>query len=372
MAAIELASLTKVYPGSGDGVRALDGIDLTIHDGEFFALLGPSGCGKTTLLRTLAGLETATSGTVRIGERDVTALPPGRRDVAMVFQDYALFPHMTVADNIAYPLRIKKTGKTERRTKAADTAAELGLGDYLERRPAQLSGGQQQRAALARAMACHPAVFLFDEPLSNLDARMRLEARTFLKRLQRELGVTTVFVTHDQAEALALADRIAVMETGHIRQLGTPTQVFRHPTNTFVASFIGSTPMNLLNGTARADGIDVGGTILPAPADLASHLTEGEPVTYAIRPEYVAHAHDPAPGSLPGEISVVENLGTTQLVTLATPAGFVQLVVDEDTEVQPGATAHAVPRPDRVLLYRDGELLAPDPGVRDRTVVAKT
>jgi multiple sugar transport system ATP-binding protein len=353
---ISLSALTKVYPG---GVRALDAIDLTIHAGEFFALLGPSGCGKTTLLRTVAGLETATSGTIRIGERDVTTLPPGRRDVAMVFQDYALFPHMTVVDNIAYPLRIRKTPKGERRARAAETAAELGLADHLARRPAQLSGGQQQRAALARAMACHPQVFLFDEPLSNLDARLRLEARTFLKRLQRELGVTTVFVTHDQAEALALADRIAVMEHGRIRQLGTPTEVFRHPANTFVASFIGSTPMNLLDGTARASGIALGDTTLPIPADLATHLTEGEPVTYGIRPEYVRYATEPAPGSLPGEISVVENLGTTQLVTLETPAGLLQLVTDEDTEVPPGTTAHALPRPDRALLYRDGELLTP-------------
>ncbi|MGP3972130.1 ABC transporter ATP-binding protein [Streptomyces sp. 6N223] len=368
MAAIELAALTKVYPGSGRGVRALEGIDLTIHDGEFFALLGPSGCGKTTLLRTIAGLETATSGTIHLGGRDVTPLPPGRRNVAMVFQDYALFPHMTVADNIAYPLRIQRVPKPKRRAKAAETAAELGLGDHLARRPAQLSGGQQQRAALARAMACHPQVFLFDEPLSNLDARMRLEARTFLKRLQRELGVTTIFVTHDQAEALALADRIAVMERGRIRQLGTPTAVFRRPANTFVASFIGSTPMNLLDGTAHADGIDVGGTILPTPPGLAPHLTEGEPVTYAIRPEYVRYAPAPAPGSLRGEISVVENLGATQLVTLTTAAGLVQLVVDEDTEALPGATAHAVPRTDRVLLYRDGELL----DSREKTVIAKS
>jgi multiple sugar transport system ATP-binding protein len=368
MADITLAALTKVYPG---GVTALDGIDLTIGDGEFFALLGPSGCGKTTLLRTVAGLETATSGTIRIGGTDVTSLPPGRRDVAMVFQDYALFPHMTVADNIAYPLRIQKVGKAERRTKAAETAAELGLADHLARRPAQLSGGQQQRAALARAMACHPRVFLFDEPLSNLDARLRLEARTFLKRLQRELGVTTVFVTHDQAEALALADRIAVMERGRIRQLGTPTEVFRRPANTFVASFIGSTPMNLLDGVARASAIDIGDTTLPVPADLTSRLTEGEPLTYGIRPEYVRYAAEPAPGSLPGEISVVENLGTTQLVTLTTPAGFVQLVVDEDTEVTVGTTAHAVPRPDRALLYRDGELLTPDPHGRHMSAVSK-
>ncbi|MEO3750038.1 ATP-binding cassette domain-containing protein [Streptomyces sp. B6B3] len=366
MADISMAALTKVYPG---GVRALDAIDLTIGDGEFFALLGPSGCGKTTLLRTLAGLEVATGGSVGIGGRDVTTLPPGRRDVAMVFQDYALFPHMTVSDNIAYPLRIKKVSAGERRAKAAETAAELGLADYLQRRPGQLSGGQQQRAALARAMACHPKVFLFDEPLSNLDARMRLEARTFLKRLQRELGVTTVFVTHDQAEALALADRIAVMEGGRIRQLGTPAEVFRRPANTFVASFIGSTPMNLLDGVVRAAGagepvrVEVGDAALPAPTGLDDELAAlaDEKVIYGVRPEYLRYSAEPpsgeGSGALSGAVRVVENLGSAQLVTLEGPAGFVQVVVDEDAELRLGETGYAVPRADRVLVYRDGELV---------------
>ncbi|RKN40112.1 ABC transporter ATP-binding protein [Streptomyces hoynatensis] len=354
MADISMAALTKVYPG---GVRALDGIDLTIADGEFFALLGPSGCGKTTLLRTLAGLETASSGSVGIGGRDVTALPPGRRDVAMVFQDYALFPHMSVSDNIAYPLRIQKVPGATRREKAAQTAAELGLTDYLDRRPGQLSGGQQQRVALARAMACHPQVFLFDEPLSNLDARMRLEARTFLKRLQRELGVTTVFVTHDQAEALALADRIAVMESGRIRQLGTPAEVFRYPANTFVASFIGSTPMNLLDGQVAGGRIDVAGALLPVPEGLEEGLAEGEKLVYGIRPEYLGLAEGPAEGALRGAVRVVENLGSAQLVTLEGESGFVQAVVDEDRRLTPGEIGHAVPRRDRALLYRDGELL---------------
>jgi multiple sugar transport system ATP-binding protein len=358
MAAITMGALTKVYPG---GVRALDAVDLNIVDGEFFALLGPSGCGKTTLLRTIAGLEAATAGTIQIGGRDVTGLAPGRRDVAMVFQDYALFPHMTVTDNIAYPLKIKKIGASERAGKAAETAAELGLSDYLARRPGQLSGGQQQRVALARAMACHPKVFLFDEPLSNLDARMRLEARTFLKRLQRELGVTTVFVTHDQAEALALADRIAVMEGGRIRQLGTAAEVFRRPANTFVASFIGSTPMNLLDGIVRREGIEVGDTLLPVPPGVGPALVVGEKVVYGIRPEYLGYAPAAAHGALTGEVMVVENLGSAQLVTLRCAAGFVQVVAPEDTVVTIGGQGHAVPRQDRVLLYRDGELLAAPP-----------
>ncbi|PWU45404.1 ABC transporter [Micromonospora globispora] len=362
MAAITLRELTKVYP---NGVRALDALDLEIADGEFFALLGPSGCGKTTLLRTIAGLELSSGGSVRIGDRDVTSLPPGQRDVAMVFQDYALFPHMTVRDNIAYPLRIKKVGKADRQDKAARTADELGLSALLDRRPGQLSGGQQQRVALARAMACHPQVFLLDEPLSNLDARLRLEARTFLKRLQRELGVTTVFVTHDQAEALALADRIAVMEGGRIRQVGTPTEVFRRPANTFVAGFIGSTPMNLVPARVRGDELAVAAVRLPVPEDVRGELTDGEQVVYGVRPEYLDYSPEPASGALTGQVVVVENLGSFSLVSLDVPAEepdagattSVQVVVPEGREPEPGDTGWVTPRPGRSLIYRNGELI---------------
>lgn len=360
MADITLSGLAKVYPG---GVRALDGLELTVRDGEFFALLGPSGCGKSTLLRTIAGLEAATAGGIRIGDRDVTTLPPGRRDIAMVFQDYALFPHMTVNENIAYPLKIKKVGRPEREAKAQETADELGLGHLAERRPAQLSGGQQQRAALARAMACRPEVFLFDEPLSNLDARMRLEARTFLKKLQRDLGVTTVFVTHDQAEALAMADRIAVMEGGELRQVGTPAEIYRRPTSTFVASFIGSTPMNLLDAEAEDGHLRVCGTQLPPPAGQEGAVHDGEKVVYGIRPEYLRWSDTRVDGALEGTISVVENLGSAQLVTLecttGTTGATVQAVVSEDHEPVPGDQGWAVPRADRALLYRDGNLVAP-------------
>ncbi|MBQ1159944.1 ABC transporter ATP-binding protein [Streptomyces sp. A73] len=365
MADITLNRLAKVYPG---GVRALHDLDLTVRDGEFFALLGPSGCGKSTLLRTIAGLEAASGGSVHIGDRDVTALQPGERDIAMVFQDYALFPHMTVEENIAYPLKVKKVGRAERAAKARRTAEELGLGPLVERRPGQLSGGQQQRAALARAMACRPRVFLFDEPLSNLDARMRLEARTFLKKLQRELGVTTVFVTHDQAEALAMADRLAVMESGELRQVGTPTEVFRRPASTFVASFIGSTPMNLVDGEVTAHGaVRVAGGELPLP-DVAASLTEaGEKVVYGIRPEYLRWSDVPAEGAVAGTVSVVENLGSAQLVTLECGGGVsVQVVVSEDHEPEPGNRGWAVPRHDRALLYRDGDLVA-EHGTTDAT-----
>jgi multiple sugar transport system ATP-binding protein len=333
---VTLEEVTKVFDG---GVRALDGLSLEIADGEFFALLGPSGCGKTTLLRTIAGLETASSGRIHIGERDVTRLPPGDRDVAMVFQDYALFPHMTVVDNIAYPLRIKKVRRAERRAAAAQTGAGLSLAEFMDRRPAQLSGGQQQRVALARAMAARPTVFLFDEPLSNLDARLRLEARTFLKKLQHDLGVTTVFVTHDQAEALALADRIAIMAEGKIKQIGTPREIFQRPANTFVAAFIGSTPMNLLDGAwyAQATGADLPGEVV-----------------VGIRPEYLEEG-----AGIEGQVSIVENLGTSSLVTLATSGPSVQVTVPEGREPELGSTMRVAPRPGRVLVYRadNGELI---------------
>ncbi|MFE9101688.1 ABC transporter ATP-binding protein [Actinomadura geliboluensis] len=352
MAAITIRELTKVYPG---GVRALDALDLDVADGEFFALLGPSGCGKTTLLRTVAGLEAATGGTVRLGGADVTRLPPGRRDVGMVFQDYALFPHMTVLDNIAYPLRIKKRSRAARHERAAEAARYLGLGGLEPRRPGELSGGQQQRVALARALVAEPRIFLLDEPLSNLDARLRLEARTFLKRLQRELAVTTVFVTHDQAEALALADRIAVMEDGRIRQLGTPVEVFRRPANLFVASFIGSTPMNLLPGRVQDGVVAVAGTELPVPGDV--RVEDGEPVVCGVRPEYLDYSTGPVDGAFGGRVSVVEHLGGSSLVTLDVAGEPLHVVVGEEREPEPGERGWALPRPGRVLLYRDGELV---------------
>jgi multiple sugar transport system ATP-binding protein len=268
-------------------------------------------------------------------------------------------------DNIAYPLRIKKVPRSARRTKATDTGTGLSLAGLMERRPAQLSGGQQQRVALARAMAAEPTVFLLDEPLSNLDARLRLEARTFLKKLQHELGVTTVFVTHDQAEALALADRIAVMESGGIRQLGTPKEVFQRPANVFVAAFIGSTPMNLLHGecvpgqgesaTEWTDQIDVAGVRLPVPEEVTGMLDPGEKVIVGIRPEYLTEAED----GIEGRVEIVENLGTASLVTLATSGPSVQVTVAEGREPPPGATMRVAPLPGRMLVYRadDGELI---------------
>jgi multiple sugar transport system ATP-binding protein len=356
MAEVALHRLSKRFPG---GTQALDALDLRVADGEFFALLGPSGCGKTTLLRLIAGLETPTGGEVHIGGRAVTALAPGARDVAMVFQDYALFPHMSVLDNIAYPLRIRRQPRRQRDARAAEIGGRLGLDSLLDRRPAELSGGQQQRVALARAVVVHPRVFLFDEPLSNLDARLRLEARTFLKRLQRELAVTTIFVTHDQAEALALADRIAVMEAGSIRQVGTPREVFGRPADTFVASFIGSTPMNLLRGFVRGDTVAVAGGTLPLPHRPAAGLIDGDAVTAGVRPEYLTLTTEPRDGALSGTTTVVEPLGTASLVSVEADGELIGATVPEEAEPPPGTRVWLTPDPGRVLFYRgsDGRLV---------------
>ncbi|HEX6195564.1 MAG TPA: ABC transporter ATP-binding protein [Jiangellaceae bacterium] len=348
MAAITMNELVKEFPG---GVRAVDGLSMTIEDGEFFALLGPSGCGKTTLLRTIAGLESASEGRLSIGERDVTDLPPGERRVAMVFQDYALFPHMNVAENISYPLKIQKVTRRDRYAKAEDVGEGLALDGLMDRRPGQLSGGQQQRVALARAVASNPTVFLFDEPLSNLDARLRLEARTFLKRLQRELGITTVFVTHDQAEALALADRLAVMRDGKILQIGSPRDVFTSPASTFVASFIGSTPMNLRPGVVRGDAVSVAGASVPLPTSSVGSVREGQDVVWGARPEYLRWSPEQVDGGIKGTVTVTENLGASVLVSLEVGETFVQFIVDEDDEPAPGTEGWVVAKPERTLLF---------------------
>jgi multiple sugar transport system ATP-binding protein len=306
------------------------------------------------LLRTLAGLESATEGTITIGDQDVTPLPPGDRDIAMVFQDYALFPHMTVTDNIAYPLRIQRVRKAERVDRAAETADGLSLGTLMQRRPSQLSGGQQQRVALARAIACHPRVFLFDEPLSNLDARLRLEARTFLKKLQQSLGVTTVFVTHDQAEALAMADRMAVMDSGRIRQIGTPREVFQRPANTFVANFIGATPMNLLDAQVVSGRLDLGGFTLPVPPGFGT-VGEGDKVVYGLRPEYLACAATSSDGAVRGTVATVENLGVNVLVTVDAGDQSLRSVVAEADEPALDSTVWLTPARGRALLYHGAD-----------------
>ncbi len=356
MSTVKIEKITKVFTG---GVRALDGLDLTINDGEFFALLGPSGCGKTTLLRTLGGLEAPTSGAIAIDDKDVTWASPGARNIAMVFQDYALYPHMNVRENIAYPLKVKKFAKTEIEKRVSHAAKALSIEALLERRPGQISGGQQQRVAVARAMACTPNLYLFDEPLSNLDARLRLEARTFLKQLQRELGVTTILVTHDQSEALALADRMAVMDKGQIKQVGSPADFFHRPQNTFVAAFIGSTPMNLLDGVIKSEKVQVGENSFSLPLHAQGKVHEGEEVVFGVRPEYVSLTAVAGPEVATGAVKVTENLGTHYLVSADCNGILVRGTVPDGNEPTLGATVFLTPESGRTLLYNksSGDLI---------------
>jgi len=255
MATVEVRKLTKEFTGhAGEGVHAVNGIDLLIADGEFMVLLGPSGCGKTTLLRMIGGLEDPTSGDILIAGRNVNGLPPRARQIAMVFQSYALYPHLNVYNNIAFPLKAAKLPKEEQKRQVEWAAGILGIDQLLKRKPRQLSGGQRQRVALARAIVRHPNVFLLDEPLSNLDAQRRASARDELQQFQRRIGTTTIYVTHDQVEAMGMGDRIAVIDQGSIRQVGTPEQIYDDPEDTFVATFLGSPPMNLVTRNSHIDG----------------------------------------------------------------------------------------------------------------------
>ena len=304
-ASVSLAGIVKRH----GAVTALDGIDLDVAPGEFFSLLGPSGSGKTTTLRILAGLEQADAGTVRMNGKDVTSLEPGARDVAMVFQSYALYPHMTVRENIAFPLRMVGVSNEEITHSVQEAAARVRIEHLLERKPGQLSGGQQQRCALARAIVRKPALFLLDEPLSNLDAKLRVETRVELKRLQRALNVTAVYVTHDQEEALSLSDRLAVFMEGRIVQVGTPEEVFRRPATVEVAGFLGNPPMNLLPARLEDGRATVEGSLLDLPALKAFGKRD---VTLGIRPSAVRLAAN----GLPATVTMCEALGEDFFVDL--------------------------------------------------------
>ena len=291
-------------------VTVLHGIDLVIRSGEFFTFVGPSGCGKSTLLNMIAGLETVTDGVIRFDGAAVHLLSPRKRDVAMVFQSYALYPHMTVYDNIAFPLRMRKVGRDEIDREVKRVAALLDIGGMLRRRPKELSGGQRQRVALGRAMIRRPRIFLMDEPLSNLDARLRIEMRAELKKLHRELRITTVYVTHDQAEALSLSDRIAVLHQGRLQQTGTPSEVFRKPANVFVGGFIGSPPMNFLPCRIRKSGppaLEWSGAVLEPPFQ---EPPEREEVLLGIRPEDVVISATKRTGGIGVRVSMVESAGS--------------------------------------------------------------
>jgi ABC-type sugar transport system ATPase subunit len=307
---------------------ALHGVDLDIRAGEFFALLGPSGSGKTTTLRILAGLESVNDGRVVMDGVDVTHAQPGERDVAMVFQSYALYPHMTVAGNIGFPLKMVGTPAAQIDSAVRDAAAKVDISHLLERRPGQLSGGQQQRCALARAIVRHPRLFLLDEPLSNLDAKLRLETRAELRKLQRSLGVTAVYVTHDQEEAMTVADRMAIFMDGRIVQVGTPHEIFRRPASVTVAGFIGTPPMNLLPGTLDAGGVQVAGATLPVAAG------GGAPreVTLGVRPGDLRIA----PQGIPARVEFIEDFGDSSIVNLEVEGRRVKVRAGELPGLQEG------------------------------------
>ena len=312
MAQVHLRGVRKSY----EKLEVIHGVDIEISDGEFVVIVGPSGCGKSTLLRMVAGLERITGGTIAIGDRVVNELEPKDRDIAMVFQNYALYPHFSVYENMAYGLKIRGLSKAEIDQRVQKAAKILELGTFLQRKPRQLSGGQRQRVAMGRAIVREPAVFLFDEPLSNLDAKLRVQMRLEIKRLQRELDVTSIYVTHDQVEAMTLADRLIVMNAGVADQIGTPMDVYERPASVFVAGFIGSPAMNFLAGKV-VDGsraIELAGTgsvRITLPIGLATTATAGTPVAVGIRPE---HLHPAADGPLEFEIELAEPLGADTLL----------------------------------------------------------
>jgi multiple sugar transport system ATP-binding protein len=317
VAEIVLDSVSKVFSG---GVVAVDGVSLTIGSGEFLVLVGPSGCGKSTLLRMIAGLEEATSGTIAIGERDVTNLAPRSRDIAMVFQNYALYPHMTVRQNLGYGLKVRKTPKREIAERVARAAELLGLDELLDRRPAALSGGQRQRVAMGRAIVREPKAFLMDEPLSNLDAKLRVSMRAQLAALHARLTTTTIYVTHDQIEAMTLGQRVAVMRDGRIQQADTPQELYAHPANLFVAAFIGSPAMNLVEAEIDRGRLHFGGHVIPLPA---TQTPANGRVIAGIRPEAFEDAAlaEPSLPHIDVNVEVVEELGadTHVLFSVAAP-----------------------------------------------------
>ncbi|MDR1264698.1 MAG: sn-glycerol-3-phosphate ABC transporter ATP-binding protein UgpC [Propionibacteriaceae bacterium] len=303
MANVSFSDATRIYPNSDH--PAVDRLNLEIGDGEFMVLVGPSGCGKSTSLRMLAGLEEVNSGRILIGDRDVTDLPPKDRDIAMVFQNYALYPHMTVADNMGFALKMQNVPKAERQERVLEAAKLLGLEDFLSRKPKALSGGQRQRVAMGRAIVRQPQVFLMDEPLSNLDAKLRVATRTQIAALQQRLGVTTVYVTHDQVEAMTMGDRVAVMKDGLLQQVASPLELYDRPGNLFVAGFIGSPAMNLIEGPIVSGGVQIGDYILPLSREVLAKASNDTSLTVGIRPE----ALEVAEQGIAVNVNIVEELG---------------------------------------------------------------
>ncbi|GAA1315247.1 ABC transporter ATP-binding protein [Leucobacter albus] len=347
MASVTFEGITRVYPGTDR--PSVDKLSLDIEDGEFLVLVGPSGCGKSTTLRMLAGLEEVNEGRILIGDSDVTDVAPKDRDIAMVFQNYALYPHMTVAENMGFALKIAGVSKEERAARVLEAAKLLDLEDYLDRKPKALSGGQRQRVAMGRAIVRQPRVFLMDEPLSNLDAKLRVQTRTQIASLQRRLGVTTVYVTHDQTEALTMGDRIAVLKDGLLQQVGTPSELYETPVNVFVAGFIGSPAMNLFPTTLTDAGVMFGSLAVPVNVGPGA----GSSVTVGIRPEDLTIAAPGEPG-MSVQIDLVEELGADgYLYGHMTEGEGSQIVarVDGRNHPQAGETVTLVPNPEHLHVF---------------------
>jgi multiple sugar transport system ATP-binding protein len=338
MAPVVFEKTTRIFPGSDR--PAVDALDLEIEDGEFLVLVGPSGCGKSTTLRMLAGLEDVNGGSIRIGDRDVTRLPPKDRDIAMVFQNYALYPHMSVADNMAYALKIQGVSKAERSRRVREAAKVLDLEEYLNRKPKELSGGQRQRVAMGRAIVREPQVFCMDEPLSNLDAKLRVSTRTQIAELQRRLGTTTVYVTHDQVEAMTMGDRVAVLDKGLLQQCDTPLNLYENPANVFVAGFIGSPAMNIYTFRVRDGQYRIGGVDRTVDSEtLAALGKEGrDTVIFGVRPESLEIVGEGE--GIPVTVNVVEELGSDAFAYCTVEEGA------EDSADEAGAGMRIVARVD--------------------------
>ena len=353
MVEVRLESISKKF----GRVTALHEVTLTFEDGSFTAILGPSGSGKTTLLYIIAGIYKPTSGKIYFGDRDVTNLPPNKRNVGLVFQNYALYPHMTVYENIAFPLKLRRLPRDEIDRKVREVAKLLHIEELLERYPSQLSGGQQQRVAMARALVKHPDVLLLDEPLSNLDALLRIKIRAELKRLQKDLGITTIYVTHDQSEALALADKIVVIDKGRVQQVGTPDEVYMKPRNLFVAGFIGSPPANLIPAKVvqRSGGacIAVGDTVFCPDRPLALKLMHFDEVIVAFRPEHATLGDEPVENtvSIEAEVYAVETLGKENIVTVLIGATPAKIVTPPDVRPQPGSKVFVNIDPSKLMFF---------------------
>jgi multiple sugar transport system ATP-binding protein len=344
MAQVEIRDVGKAF----GAVRVLEQVNINIADGEFVVLVGPSGCGKSTLLRMVAGLEPVTQGAVLIGDKVVNHLPPAKRDIAMVFQTYALYPHKTVAENMAFSLKLKGTDPAIVAEKLNKAAEILDLKPYLQRYPRQLSGGQRQRVAMGRAIVRDPQVFLFDEPLSNLDAKLRVQMRTEIKELHQRLKTTTIYVTHDQVEAMTMADKIVVMQSGNIEQIGAPLDLFDKPANVFVASFIGSPSMNILKGKVGKGpnaAIEIGDIRLPVPKGIS--LIGGQEVLYGVRPEHLSLSET----GFEAKISVVEPTGSETMVFLRSGITEIVALFRERHAFKPGDTLKLRPREEQVHLF---------------------